>query len=172
VAPVLWYVLRKERRTLESVGLTTKNFFNSVYIGLVFGMAFAVEGLIAHYIKYGTITVNPITAFGNYGFFLIVISLFTAFSEEVLCRGFLFNRIHEKTKKLLYAAFIASVLFVLLHVPMLVTTTELQGMTLILFFITDFMLAFANSMLFASTGSVVAPILVHVFWNMTVALFL
>jgi membrane protease YdiL (CAAX protease family) len=172
VAPVLWYVLRKEKRTLQTIGLTTKNLFNSLAVGLVFGMAFAVEGLVVHYIKYGTISVNPIAAFGNYGFFLIVISLATAFSEEILCRGFLFNRINEKTKNILYAAFIASVLFVLLHVPMLVTTTKLQGMTLVLFFVTDFTLAFANSMLFAVTGSLVAPILVHVFWNMTVALFL
>lgn len=172
VAPVLWYVIVKEKRTLASVGLTGKNFFKSIYIGLGLGMVFAVEGVVAHAIKYGKFDVTPITAFGEYGFFLIVLSLATAFSEELLTRGFIFNRIYEKSKNLPKAAFIGSILFLLLHVPILVTTTKLQGMTLVLFFLTDFVLAFANSMLFVMTGSLVAPILVHVFWNMTVALYL
>src|SRR3989344_1188496 len=172
VAPVIWYVINKEKRTLESIGLTGKNFFNSVYIGLGFGMVFAIEGIAAHAIKYGKLEVNPIAAFQQYGFFLIVVSVAIAFSEEVLSRGFIFNRLYEKTKNLPYAALIGSILFILLHVPILVTTTKLTGITLVLFIVTDFVLAFANSMLFVTTGSLVAPILVHIFWNMTVALYL
>jgi len=172
VGPVLWYIQKKENRTLESVGLTTKNIFNSIYIGLGFGMIFAIEGIAAHAMKYGKIDVTPIAAFKEYGFFLLVISLATAISEEILSRGFVFSRIYEKTKNLPYSAFMGSVLFILLHVPILVTSNHLTGSTLILFFVTDFVLAFANSMLFASTGSLVAPILVHIFWNMTVALYL
>lgn len=172
VGPVLWYIQKKEHRTLDSIGLTTKNIFNSIYIGLGFGMVFAIEGIAAHAMKYGKIDVTPIAAFKEYGFFLLVISLATALSEEILSRGFVFSRIYEKTKNLPYSAFMGSVLFVLLHVPILVTSNHLTGSTLILFFVTDFVLAFANSMLFASTGSLVAPILVHIFWNMTVALYL
>jgi membrane protease YdiL (CAAX protease family) len=172
VAPVIWYVLKKEQQTLESIGLTGKNFFNSVYIGLGFGMVFAIEGIAAHAIKYGKLEVNPIAAFGQYGFFLIVLSLATAICEEILSRGFIFNRIYTKTKYFPYAAFVGSILFILLHVPILVTTTKLTGATLVLFLVTDFVLAFANSMLFVNTGSLVAPILVHIFWNMTVALYL
>ncbi len=172
VIPVIWYVLKREKRKLDSIGLTGKNFFNSLYIGLGFGMIFALEGLFAHAMKYGKFDVHPVAAFGQYGFFLIAISVATAFSEELLTRGFLFNRIYEKTKKLPYSAFIGAILFMLLHVPILVTTNKLQGVTLVLFFVTDFVLAYANSLLFATTGSLVAPILVHVFWNMTVALYL
>ena len=172
VAPVIWYVINKEKKTLESIGITGKNFFNSVYIGLGFGMVFAIEGIAAHAIKYGKLDVNPIAAFQQYGFLLIFVSLATAICEEILSRGFIFNRIYEKTKNLPHAALIGSILFILLHVPILVTTTKLTGITLVLFVVTDFVLAFANSMLFVTTGSLVAPILVHIFWNMTVALYL
>lgn len=172
VLPVIWYVFNKEKRALESIGLTGKNFFNSVYIGLGFGMVFAIEGIVAHMMKYGKLNVNPIAVFQQYGFFLIVLSLATALSEEILSRGFIFKRIYEKTKNLPYSAFMGSILFILLHVPILVTTTKLTGITLILFIVTDFVLAFANSMLFVTTGSLVAPILVHIFWNMTVSLYL
>lgn len=172
VLPVLWYVLKKEKRPLASIGLTFHNFFKSVYIGLGFGAVFAAEGLLAHFIKYGSVEVNPIAAFADYGFFLLFISLATAFSEELLSRGFVFNRLNERMGNLPRAAFIGAIMFLCLHVPILLTINKLTGMTLVLFFVTDFILAIANSILFATTGSLVAPILVHIFWNMSVALYL
>jgi len=172
VAPVIWYVRKKEKQSLATLGITWRNFFTSVYIGIGFGVVFALEGLVTHVIKYGTWDVNPIAAFQQYGFFLIILSLATACTEELLSRGFVFNRLYEKTKNLVYSTAVSSVMFVLLHIPILVTMTKLQGTTLILFLVTDFVLAIANSLLYYNTGSLVAPILVHIFWNMTVALYL
>lgn len=172
VAPVLWYIYKKEQRTLESVGVTTKNLFPSLYIGLAFGMAFAIEGLAVHFLKYGEVKVNPIAAFQQYGFLLLVLSLATAFCEELLSRGFIFNRLFEKTRNLPYATAISSLMFLALHVPILVTTNHLTGPTLVLFILTDIVLAVANSLLFYNMGSLVAPIMVHIFWNMTVSLYL
>lgn len=172
VLPVIWYVRKIEKQRLATIGLTTRNFFTSIYIGLGFGIIFAIEGLVTHAVKYGKFDVTPITAFQQYGFFLIIISIATAFSEELLSRGFVFNRILEKTKNLPWATILSSLMFVALHVPILVTSNKLQGLTLILFFVTDIILSFANSLLYYNTGSLVAPILVHLFWNMTVALYL
>ncbi len=173
VAPVLWYVRKVEKRTLASLGLTRKNFFTGLYIGLGFGFVFALEGIAANAIKYGKIQINPIAAIEQYGLVvLLLLSAATAFSEEFLNRGFLFTRILDKTKSLPYASLLSTVLFVLLHVPILVTSLKLHGTVLVLFFVTDFVLGLANSLLFYNTGSLVAPILVHVFWNMTVALYL
>jgi hypothetical protein len=56
----------KEHRTIESIGITGKNVFNSIYIGLGFGMVFAMEGIAAHAIKYGKLDVSPIAAFKEY----------------------------------------------------------------------------------------------------------
>lgn len=173
VVPVVWYILKKERRPFSSVGITSKNLFTSIYIGLGFGFVFAIEGLAANAIKYGRLQINPIDAFQQYGMgLLLLLSLATAFSEELLSRGFVFSRILEKTKNLPYASLVSTALFVLLHVPILVTMHKLQGVTLVLFFVTDMILGLANSLLFYSTSSLVAPILVHIFWNMTVALYL
>lgn len=173
VGPVIWYMRTKERKSLASLGLTTKGAFTSIYIGLGFGFVFALEGLAANAIKYGKLTIAPIAAFEQYGLImLIVLSLATAVSEEILSRGFLFNRIYEKTKSLPYASILSTLMFVCLHVPILVTSLKLQGLPLVLFFITNVVLGFANSLLFYNTRSLVAPILVHLFWNMTVALYL
>lgn len=172
VVPVLWYVRNIEKQTLESLGLTTRNIFNSIYIGLGFGLLFAIEGVVTHWIKYGSMEVNPIAAFGQYGFSLIFVSLATAISEEVLSRGFVFTRVLDQTKNLVYALLLSAGMFMALHVPILVTSNKLTGMTLVLFFVTDFILAIANGLLLYNTRSLVAPILVHIFWNMTVALYL
>lgn len=172
-APVLWYVKMREKRPFSSIGLTGKNLFTSLYIGLGFGFIFALEGLAANAIKYGRLQVVPIAAFSKYGLWtMLLLSLATAVTEEILSRGFVFSRLMEAKKNLPVAALIATLLFVFLHIPILVLSLKLQGMALLLFFVTDFVLGYANSLLLYNTGSLVAPILVHVFWNMTVALYL
>lgn len=173
VVPVLWYVVHKEKRKMESLGFTYKNLFPSLYAGLGLGLLFALEGIAANAMKYGKLTIVPIAALRMYGLVpLLILSAATAFSEEVLNRGFLFHRILESKKSFLVAAILSTALFMLLHVPILVTSLKLQGMTLVLFFITDMILGFATSALFYAYRSLVAPILIHIFWNMTVALYL
>lgn len=173
VLPVLWYVRKKEYRPLSSIGLTSANLFTSIYIGLGFGLLFALEGIAANAVKYGALQFTPIAAFEQYGLgMLLLLTTATAISEEVLSRGFVFNRILEAKKSLPIAALISTAMFAVLHIPILVTSLKLQGVTLLLFFVTDIILGLANSLLLYNTRSLVAPILVHIFWNMTVALYL
>lgn len=173
IFPVIWYVRTREKRHLESIGITTKNIFTSIYIGLGIGFLFAIEGIVSNVLKYGRVELLPNTAFEQFGIgMMLLLSIATAVSEEVLSRGFVFSRLLENTKSLSYSVFMSSVMFVFLHIPILVTGLKLHGVTLVLFFITDIVLAIANSLLFYKTRSLVAPILVHLFWNMTVALYL
>jgi membrane protease YdiL (CAAX protease family) len=172
-APVLWYVRTREKRPLTSVGITGANFFTSIYIGLGFGFLFALEGIAANTIKYGKLQFMPIAAFEQYGLgMLLLLSAATAVTEEILSRGFVFQRLLDGKKSLPYAAIVSTAMFAVLHIPILVTSLKLHGMMLVLFFMTDIILGVANSLLFYNTGSLVAPILVHIFWNMTVALYL
>ena len=173
VLPVLWYVRTKEKRGLDSIGLTQKNFWYSLILGLGFGFLFAGEAMAANALKYGTLKLSPSAVVLNYGIILLLLLSFaTAFSEEVLSRGFLFTRLYEGTKKLWYSAFMSAFLFVAFHIPILLTTLRFTGMTLVLFFLTNIVLGVANSIIFNKTKSLVAPILIHLFWNVTVAMFL
>lgn len=173
IFPLMWYLKNYEKRSIASIGITGKNLFTSIYIGLGFGFVFAIEGLMANYVKYGKVQILPIAAFEQYGLgMLILLSAATAISEEILSRGFVFSRLIEGKKGLMYASFVSTLMFVVLHIPILAFSSKLQGTALLLFFITDFVLGFANSLLLYNTGSLVAPILVHIFWNMTVALYL
>lgn len=173
VAPVIWYTLRKAKGTFEDLGISFANVFTSIYIGLGFGMVFALEGLAANAIKYGKLQITPIDEISQYGLLgLLALSLATAVSEEILSRGFVFKGLLRSSKSLVFASLLSTCMFVLLHVPILVTSLHLSGTALVLFLVTDFVLGVANSLLVYNTGTLIAPILVHIFWNMTVALYL
>lgn len=173
VLPVFAWVLLKERRTLSSIGLTLKNFFHEIYLGLGIGALFGAEGVVVNFIKYGTFSFVPTLAIASFGIFpFLIYSLSTAFAEEVLGRGFIYGRLYEANKNQLKSALIASFLFLLLHIPILFTQLNLAGPSLLVYVLSVFLLGITNCYLYGVRKSLVVPILIHIFWNATVALYL
>jgi membrane protease YdiL (CAAX protease family) len=173
VLPVVWFVLKVEKRKLGSIGLTKRNFLRSVLIGFGFGLLFAGEAIFANVMKYGYLKLSPIQSVAAYGIpMMVVLSFATAFSEELLSRGFFFSRLFENSKNLIHAVIMSTLLFVAFHIPILLTSLKFQGMTLILFFVTSFVLGMTNSLIFNRTKSLAGPVLIHLFWNLTVSVFL
>jgi membrane protease YdiL (CAAX protease family) len=173
ILPVLWFVLKKEKRGIGTIGITSKNLLQSILIGCGFGFLFGGEAILANVFKYGSLTLTPTTAILLYGLpMMFILSLVTSISEELLSRGFFFSRLYETSKNLIHAVVMSTLLFVAFHIPILLTSLRFQGTTLILFFMTSIVLGIANSLIYYRTKSLVAPILVHFFWNMTVAVFL
>lgn len=173
VLPVIWWVKFKEKRSLDSIGLASKNFFKDLYLGLGIGILFAVEGFLTNFLKYGTFSFAPIGAFAGVGMIpFLVLSLFTSVSEEILGRGFVYGRLHELNKNQFKAAFVSSFLFLLLHLPILFTRLNLMGLSMVVYLVSVFLLGITNCYLYSYRGSLTVPILVHIFWNATVALYL
>lgn len=173
ILPVLFFVLVIEKRKIDSIGVTSKNLLQSVLIGCGFGLLFAGEAIYANIFKYGTLTLTPNPSIVAYGIpFMVILSLATSVSEELLSRGFFFSRLFEASKNVIQSVIMSTLLFVAFHIPILLTSLRFQGTTLILFFITSFVLGMTNSLIFHKTKSLVAPVLIHLFWNMTVAVFL
>lgn len=173
VIPVCWYVVKKEKSSLASIGLTGSHFFRNLLIGLGVSAIFIGEGILANMYKNGALVIQPIASVASYGLpLLLVLSFATACTEELLSRGFLFSRLYAQTKKLWYAVIISTLMFMAFHIPILATTLKFQGPTLILFFWTTLSLGIINSIFYFQTKSLVVPILVHAFWNVTVALLL
>jgi len=173
IVPVLWFVLKIEKRSLKTVGITSSNFVRSILIGCGFGLLFAGEAILANIFKYGSLKLTPISSVLAFGVpMMFFLSLATAISEELLSRGFFFSRLYETSKNLIQSVVMSTLLFVAFHIPILLTSLKFQGPTLVLFFMTSFVLGFTNSLIFNKTKSLVAPILIHLFWNMTVAVFL
>jgi len=173
VAPVLWYVVKKEQRRLTSIGLTTSQLWKNILIGLGVSAIFIGEGIMANIYKHGHLVFQPIASVASYSIsFFFILSLATAFTEELLSRGFLFSRLYEQTKKMWYAVIVSSLMFMAFHIPILATTLKFQGSTLVLYFWMTLSLGVINSIFYFQTQSLVVPILVHLFWNITVAILL
>lgn len=176
VLPVLYVVLVREKKKLAELGLSPnfKNFVSDLYIGVVIGVLFAVEGLLVNFLKYGQFSFSPILASrvsGGIGMFLLI-NLATSVWEEILGRGYLYKRLFQDTKNQFGAAATSSFLFLLLHIPILFTRLHLTGTSLIVYPLSILLLGITNSYIFSLRGSLTLPILIHAFWNMTVALYL
>lgn len=173
LGPTLYYVLTREKRSLASIGLSGEKFFRNVYLGLGFGMLFAIEGVVANAIKYGKFSFAPIiTVTGASLLLYVVLSVVTAFSEEVFVRGFLYTRLKEGYQSELKAMLVSTAMYFLLLVPIIFTVSKLSGVTLLIFVMTNLIMSLANTMIFNETKTVTVPVLIHAFWNMAVALYL
>lgn len=176
VLPVLYVVLVREKKKLSDLGLGggLKELSTDIYIGVVIGVLFALEGLMINYLKYGRFSFSPIlaTRIGQGMGLFFLINLATSIWEEILGRGYLYQRLYKLSNNQFWAAFTSSFLFLLLHVPILFTRLHLSGTSLIVYPVSILLLGITNSYIFSLRGTLVLPILIHAFWNMTVALYL
>jgi membrane protease YdiL (CAAX protease family) len=177
VLPVILIIrIREKGDFLSELGLklTFRNFMLDFYIGAVMGVIFALEGLLANYYKNGQFSFTPIMALGLAGGILpfLGINLATSIWEEILGRGYLYNRLYKSDDHQFQSAFLSSFLFLLLHIPIIFTRLHLTGTSLIIYPVSILILGITNSYLFSLRGSLTLPILIHLFWNMTVALYL
>jgi len=173
--PVYIFIKHNEKKEFAaSVWLTTENIFKNIYIAFFIGATFSLSALMANYIKYSTfsfsqtlLTQNPQTLL-----VAITIALVTGFCEEVVSRGFVLKRLYEESGNAFTSSFLASVLFLILHIPILLTNLKLSGNVLIWFLATDFILSMINSFIFLNRRSLVSPILIHALYNLSIILYI
>jgi membrane protease YdiL (CAAX protease family) len=176
VLPVFLVVLIKEKKGLSELGLrpAPRTFFTDMYIGVVIGIFFALEGLLVNYLKYAKFSFTPLASLqlsgGVVGF--LFINFATSLWEEILGRGYMYKRLFETTNNQFKSAATSSFLFLLLHIPIMFVQLRLMGPSLIVYPVSIMILGITNCYLFSIRGSLTLPILLHLFWNMTVALYL
>ena len=175
IKPVIWllpvyYLIKKERSGLGSIGISTKNLFPSVYFALILGTVFAIEGVLINFVKYGEVNFSA-----NIGvktlFAALAISLATAISEEIAFRGFIFNRVWYALKSEWNANFITSIAWALVHVPTALFWWDLPLQTTVGLLILTTIFGIGSSFVFARTRNVTSSILLHLLWEWPIILF-
>lgn len=171
LGPVFGWVFLREKGNLSSLGFTTKNLKKSILIGSGLGLFFALEGVITTMIRYKGIEFNPrgLTVFGLA--LMGITSLTTGFSEEVLNRGFLMNRLWERWGSEPWANLVSSILFMLLHLPIALFVLNYRGSQIFTFELLIFILGVADGFIFGRTKNVIAPAISHSIWNFSAILF-
>lgn len=171
VLPIYWLITHSESKNFfEEIWLNTKKLGSNCMIGLGLGGVFIISALFAQYVKIGRIDFSMIDSQNI--LLALAITMATALSEEILSRGYILKRFYEESNNPYTASFNASLLFLVLHIPVLFTIPELRGTLLILFLATDFILSMINSFIYLDRKSLVAPILIHALYNVAVLLYI
>ncbi len=171
VLPIYWLIVHHEKKEFfNEIWLNSKKIVADCAVGLALGGVFIISALFAQYVKIGTL---DLSAIGSQNIALaLLITLGTATSEEILSRGFILKRFFEETNNPYLASFNASILFLILHIPILFTIPELKGTLLILILATDFILSLINCFIYIDRKSLITPILIHAMYNAAVLLYI
>lgn len=171
ITPVYAYIQRYEKKPfLAQIWLKTKHIAGDIYIGVFLGALFAFSALLANYLRYGSIKL-PAELFAGSFIIALLIPFATAIAEEILSRGFILKRLYEDSNNVYSSSFLASILFLILHVPILFTIPGLSGSLIILFLATDFILSLVNSFVYLDRKSLLAPILIHALYNIAIMFY-
>jgi len=169
--PTFWLVTQVEKKSLASLGLTSKNLLPAIYWGVGLGIIFALEGLITNILKYRG--VNLVNLQYNFGQFLgvLLISWMSAFTEEVVFRGYIFNRLSEIWHREWRAGLVSAGLFALAHLPIGIFVLSYNPLAMVAYLLFVFVFGFGSAFVFARSGNLVSSILLHFFWAWPIILF-
>jgi len=170
IGPVLW-LIKKEKEDLSSIGLSSINLFRNIYFGLGLGMVFTFLGILVNYWKYGSISFSSFGLTEISLLWLVFLSLATAFSEEILFRGYVFTRLLKVWKNELAAGVVSALLFSLIHFPVAIFVWGYEPSMLFIQGFLTFLLGLGNGFLMVKTGNIIAPIINHALWGLTIFLF-
>lgn len=176
IKPIVWilpvlYLVKVERQTLESIGITTKGLFPAVYYALGLGAFFVMEALIINFVKYGG-QFNLGANIGNLPLLpALGLSFATAISEELAFRGYIFTRVWKFVKNEIYANLLTSVFWAMIHVPITIFVWKLDFTAAVTYLVLTSIFGMGSAFVFARTKNIVSPILLHVLWQWPIILF-
>ncbi|MGB6838978.1 MAG: CPBP family intramembrane glutamic endopeptidase [Microgenomates group bacterium] len=175
IKPIVWllpvfYLVRKEKGSLSSIGLTTKKLFPAIYFVLALGAVFAIEAIIINFVKHGgfdfSANIGEKALLSSLG-----LSFATAFSEEISFRGYLFNRVWKALGKEWTANIATSVVWALIHVPVAFFVWKLSISSALIYLFLTTLFGMGSAFVFARTRNVFASVFLHVLWQWPIILF-
>lgn len=153
-----------------ALGITRRNFFKSVYFGISFGMVLGLAGQLGNFLRHQGFVFSQFgLTTGNIGAFLIL-SLITAFWEQLLFSGYFLSQLHEYINSETHLVFLVGFGFSLLHLPALMSNTATASQ-IYLNFLLLFSLGISCAILRLRFNNLIAPIMVHALWGVTIFLF-
>lgn len=169
IGPLLVWLATKNKFKRKSLGLVMTNHKKILIWGLVLGVFLALENIIIRkfywhdpvLLKFSLIPIS----------LALTISLATAFSEEILYRGFLLQRMLKIWQPVL-AIVVNALLFAIGHLGLALSKPDYRSEDLAGYLIFIFVSGIINSLIYERTRSVYASIAAHALWNFSSNLFI
>jgi len=175
IKPIIWllpivFILVKENKRADSLYFSGKGLFPSTFLAIALGVGFAIEGLVVNFFKYKELSFVFMDG-GRSFYWVFIISIATAFTEEISFRGYIFSRLWKKYGNELKANLISSFIWVLVHLPIAIFFWKLNFISLVIFSILLAMFGIGSAFLVGRTKNIFSSILLHVFWGWPIVLF-
>jgi membrane protease YdiL (CAAX protease family) len=162
ILPVILTVLFLEKKSLSSLSIGSKTPLFHIGIGLAAGTFLVAESLLMQRMKYGSLNISLEGAILPF-----FISLATGFSEELVYRGYFARRIADVTPNIIVATILQSIVFVLIHVPIILFVLHYGVSDALLYSMQLGILGFFYGYIFLETGSILPTVMAHTLWNFT-----
>lgn len=138
------------------------NWFKYVPIFL----SFTIYILLRSYILNKNISISE-----NFSFDSIIIVLFVGITEEMVFRGWLLNVTVSNNKKWL-AIIINAIMFLAIHFPKWIYSGQFISSFLNMGFLCIIILSIIFSVTFLKSKNIIVPILLHMYWELLMFLFM
>ncbi len=175
IKPIVWLVplyilLKKEKASVSSIGFFFNNLFKTAYFAIGLGFVFSFLALFVNYLKYKGFyfdnSFREVTFLGA-----LLLSFITAISEEIAFRGYLLSRLIGIIKNEWKASLIVSLGWVLIHLPIAIFDWRIDFASLLVYLAVIFLFSMGTTIVFLRTRNILAPILLHVFWQWPIILY-
>lgn len=165
LVPVCWFLVKHGGLTAAALGFRRSAVSQIIKWGGGFGLFLVIENIFIWQLrgKYLQIDLGQILPLIQ----VLVISLGTAISEEILYRGFLLERIQKVVPQASLANFINAILFSLAHVTIAIMVFHYLGRELIAYLFVIFILGYAQGIIYQRSGSIYSSIFAHTLWNLS-----
>ena len=171
IVPVLLIVVVHERKSIiKSLGLDFTDPVHDVLFGIAVALFLYGVILVSLYIKFGFFIINPLALNASGIVLYLFISMATAIVEEITFRGFFLTRLSNALKNRRRANGITTLLFLLVHLPILAFTNAMTASQIINTMTLSGIISLVDGYLFYHRKGIVAPIAAHAVWNFVAVL--
>jgi len=157
LSPVVFLIIHRKRKLIP-LGIQKSNFYRNIRVGVFFSFVLFTELILLK------LFLGQKILFRGFNLYLLLISIATGFVEEVTFRGFIMNQLRKYVGGL-KANVVTSVLFLLIHLPMVVFVTNANYSQIGAFLFLSASLGFVEGIVYLKTNGVVASIFSHSLWN-------
>lgn len=166
ILPVILTVLFFEKKPVSSLSVGSKKPLLHIGIGLGVGVVLVAESMIMQKMKGTMISIHKENVLLPF-----FVSLATGFSEELVFRGYFAKRIADVIENQYIANTLQTILFVLIHVPIMIFVLQYSFVDSVLYSVQLFVLGFVYGYIFLETGSLITTIIPHTLWNFANVIF-
>ena len=172
ILPVYYYISHIEKKPiLSALWIKTTQIWSDSKVGLSIGAFFWLMIVFTNFIRLGNLSFLFDLTLTRIGY-LLLITLVTATSEEILSCGFVVKRLYEDSSSQLQAAFLGGILFTIIHIPIVMTNYKLTGSFILVYLLTQFFISLVINLIFLDRKSLLPSIQIHALYNLALLLYI